>query len=122
MPTPQPARSTARSTVLVVHLAAAFTYCTVALGSMVCATDSSSTCPAWPVCYADQVGPNLQASLGENPILEFVHRVIAFGALCLLAASAYRLRGHRDRRLGLLPWVALATLPGRIAPQRARRG
>lgn len=93
---------------LLVHLAAAFTYCTVALGSMVCATDSSSACPAWPVCYADQVGPNLQTSLGQNPILEFVHRVIAFGALCLIAAAAWRGRRERDPRLRVLPWIALA--------------
>ncbi len=92
---------------LLVHLAAAFTWCTVALGSMVCATDSSSACPAWPVCYADQVGPNLQTGWGENPILEFVHRVIAFTALCLIAATAIKGRRHPDPRLRVLPWFAL---------------
>lgn len=97
-----------RKNALLLHLAAAFTFCTVALGSMVCATDSSSACPAWPVCYADQVGPNLQGSLGENPMLEFVHRVIAFGALCLIAASAWKGRGQSDVRLRVLPWFALA--------------
>ena len=35
-------------------------FITVLLGGVVCATDSSSACPAWPVCYADQVGPDLR--------------------------------------------------------------
>lgn len=100
--------ATPTSNALVVHLAAAFTYCTIALGSMVCATDSSSACPAWPVCYAGQVGPNLQTSLGENPIIEFVHRVIAFFTLCLIAATAVKFRKHGDARLRVLPWIALA--------------
>lgn len=104
--------ATPTSNALLVHLAAAFTYCTIALGSMVCATDSSSACPAWPVCYADQVGPNLQSSLGENPMIEFVHRFIAFVTLCLIAATAVKFRRHRDARLRVLPWIALAGAVG----------
>ncbi|NHB84684.1 hypothetical protein G7085_08875 [Tessaracoccus sp. HDW20] len=52
-----------------------------------CATDSSSTCPAWPVCYADQVGPDLAPGWLENPIIEFVHRFISFSGLVLLGVS-----------------------------------
>ncbi len=100
--------ATPTSNALLAHRAGAFTYCSIALGSMVCATDSSSACPAWPVCYADQIGPNLQGSLGENPMIEFVHRLIAFVTLCLIAATALRFRRHQDRRLRVLPWIALA--------------
>lgn len=89
------------------HLAAAFTFVTIALGSMVCATDSSSSCPAWPVCYADRVGPQLQAGWLENPAIEFVHRAISFTALVLLAYAGWLGRHSHDRRLRVMPWVAL---------------
>ena len=84
-----------------------FIVVTVALGGMVCATDSSSACPAWPVCYANQVGPVIQAGWLENPVIEFVHRAISFAALVLLGVSGWMGRRHADPRVRILPWVAL---------------
>ena len=83
-------------------------FITVLLGGIVCATDSSSACPAWPVCYADQVGPDLRPGWLENPIIEFVHRFISFAGLVLLGVSGWLGRRSADARLRVYPWVALA--------------
>ncbi|SHI80544.1 cytochrome c oxidase assembly protein subunit 15 [Tessaracoccus bendigoensis DSM 12906] len=87
-------------------------FITVALGGMVCATDSSSACPAWPVCYSDQVGPGIQVGWLENPVIEFIHRLISFTALVLLGVSGWLGRRSRDPRLRVYPWVALACAVG----------
>lgn len=85
---------------------------TVMLGGMVCATDSSSACPAWPVCYADRVGPGLQIGWLENPVIEFVHRAISFAALVLLGVSGWLGRRSPDVRVRVFPWVALVCAVG----------
>lgn len=92
----------------VVRLANIAIFTTVLLGGMVCATDSSSSCPAWPVCYADQVAPALRAGWLENPVIEFVHRFISFAGLVLLGVAGWLGRRSPDARLRVLPWVALA--------------
>ncbi|QIK73009.1 cytochrome oxidase assembly protein [Propioniciclava coleopterorum] len=92
--------------------AAILIFVTVTLGGVVCATDSSSACPAWPVCYADQVGPALQAGWLENPIIEFVHRAISFAGLVLLGVSGRLGRRSADARVRVLPWVALGCAVG----------
>ena len=107
-PTPDPDRLHRR----VLWFAAGFTFTTVALGSMVCATDSSSACPAWPVCYADQVAPGLQVGWLENPAIEFVHRVISSLCLILLAWASWLGRRTPDPRLRVLPPVALVLALG----------
>lgn len=87
-------------------------FVTVLLGSMVCSTDSSSSCPAWPACYPDQVAPNLQVGWLENPAIEFIHRFIAFAGLVLLAVTGWFGRRHTDPRVRVLPWIALACAIG----------
>lgn len=87
-------------------------FVTVLLGSIVCATDSSSTCPAWPACYPDQIAPELQTGWIENPIIEFVHRAIAFAALVLIGLTGWFGRKSADVRVRVLPWVALACAVG----------
>ena len=87
-------------------------FITVLLGGMVCATDSSSACPAWPACYSDQVGPAIQIGWLENPIIEFVHRAISFAALVLLGLSGWLGRRSPDPRVRLYPWIALALAIG----------
>lgn len=94
------------------RLAALFVFVTVLLGGMVCATDSSSACPAWPACYPDQVGPDLKPDWLENPIIEFVHRAISFAALVFLVWAGWLGRRSRDVRLRVLPWMALACAVG----------
>ncbi len=96
----------------VARWAAALIFVTVLLGAMVCATDSSSSCPAWPACYPDKVAPGLRAGWLENPVIEFVHRAISFAALVLLAWSGVLGRRHADARVRVLPWVALACAVG----------
>ena len=87
-------------------------FVTVLLGGIVCATDSSSACPAWPVCYADQVGPDLHTGWLENPIIEFVHRAISFTGLVLLGVAGWLGRRSRDPRVRVLPWIALGCAVG----------
>ncbi|HHV21147.1 MAG TPA: hypothetical protein GXZ30_06385 [Propionibacterium sp.] len=100
--TPNPARVR-----LVYQLAAGFLFVTIALGSMVCATDSSSACPAWPVCYADQIGPDRTAGWLNNPAIEFIHRLISFLALVFTGYAGWLGRREKDVRLRVFPWVAL---------------
>lgn len=87
-------------------------FITVLLGSVVCATDSSSSCPAWPACYPTQIGPELQTGWLENPIIEFVHRAIAFAGLVLIGLTGWFGRHSADARLRVLPWVSLACAIG----------
>ncbi len=87
-------------------------FVTILLGSMVCATDSSSTCPAWPACYPDQIAPQLQVGWLENPVIEFVHRAIAFSGLVLTGLTGWFGRRHPDGRVRVLPWVALVCAVG----------
>lgn len=100
-------------TTIVYRAAAVITFAAVALGALVCATDSSSACPNWPGCYVGQVMPEGTV----HPLLEFIHRVAAVSTGPLLLAAAVlglRLRrrtaaGRRiDPIVQVLPWVALA--------------
>lgn len=84
--------------------AAIVTFGAVALGSVVCATDSSAACPNWPGCYRGQVTPEAEL----NPVLEFVHRVVAVSTGPLLLAAAVVGLRSRDLLVRVLPWIALA--------------
>lgn len=102
---PTPATIPATATVTLYRVAAVLTFAAVALGSLVCATDSSAACPNWPGCYVGQLMPRVAL----NPIIEFVHRVIAVSTgPVLLAAALVGLRRRRDLTVAVLPWVALA--------------
>jgi len=86
-------------------VAAVATFLTVTLGAVNSATDSGMACPTWPGCYPEQFGP-----AGEiHPLIEFVHRVVAFstGPLLLAAAIAGLRLERRHLRAKVLPWVAL---------------
>lgn len=98
--------------VRIFQTAMVLTTITIALGSMVCATDSSSACPAWPACYADQIGPEVQGGWLENPIIEFVHRAISFACLVFLGVAGWVGRKSSDPRIRILPWVALGCAIG----------
>lgn len=78
---------------------------TLALGSVVCATDASASCPNWPGCYVGQLTPRAHT----QPVVEFVHRVISssiglFAVASVIAGVVFR---RRDRKLVVLPVVAL---------------
>ncbi|NLT31414.1 MAG: cytochrome oxidase assembly protein [Propionibacterium sp.] len=95
------ARSRGTGTLFVV--AALTTLGAVILGSVVCATDSSAACPNWPGCYPGQIGP--EAHL--NPVLEFVHRVVAVSTGPLLLVAALLGLRDRNRLVRFAPWLAL---------------
>lgn len=92
--------------VTVYRLAAGFTFLAVAMGALVCATNSGAGCPTWPGCRVGTIAPQWQL----GPVIEFTHRVVAIGAGPLILAAAVlslRLPGA-DRWVRVLPWVALA--------------
>ncbi len=103
MPKIPSAPSTAALTVF--RLSALFTFLAVAMGALVCATQSGASCPTWPGCRPDQIAPQWQLS----PLIEFTHRVVAMAAGPLvLAAAVMSLRmGGPDRWVRILPRVAL---------------
>lgn len=78
---------------------------TLALGSTVCATDASASCPNWPGCYVGRLTPQAHT----QPVIEFVHRVISssiglFGLASVIVGWIHR---RRNRMLLVLPLVAL---------------
>ncbi|MEO6143762.1 MAG: hypothetical protein ABIP19_07275, partial [Dermatophilaceae bacterium] len=103
MPQIPSAPSTAALTVF--RLAALFTFLAVAMGALVCATQSGASCPTWPGCRPDQIAPQWQLS----PLIEFTHRVVAMaaGPLVLAAAVMSFRMGGPDRWARILPRVAL---------------
>ena len=85
-------------------VAAVLTVASVVMGTVVCATESGAACPNWPGCYPDQFAPEVAL----NPMIEFIHRVVAAltGPAVLVAALlGRRLADPAPRRLA---WVALA--------------
>lgn len=87
------------------HLASLFTFLTVAMGTVVCATNSGNACPTWPGCDPGRLVPQWEL----NPIIEFTHRLVAGTAGLLLVAAAVvaiRLRGAGPR-VRVLPWLAI---------------
>ncbi|HQY99407.1 MAG TPA: hypothetical protein PKV13_06785 [Propionicimonas sp.] len=93
-----------RTTRVWLIVAAAFAFASVVMGTVVCATESGAACPNWPGCYPDQFAPEVAL----NPMIEFVHRVIAglTGPAVLIAAVvARKVPDPRPRRLA---WIGLA--------------
>jgi cytochrome c oxidase assembly protein subunit 15 len=107
VPAPQTAPPAAVPTaaLTVFRLAALFTFLAVAMGAVVCATGSGAACATWPGCQPDQITPQWQL----NPMIEFVHRVVAMsaGPLVLAAAVMSRRLGGQNRWLRILLLVAL---------------
>lgn len=88
--------------------AAALTLASVVMGAVVCATQSGAACPNWPGCYDEQFLPSVQAGLGENPLVEFSHRVVAGAAGPVVLAAAILGRRLPDARPRRLAWLGLA--------------
>ncbi|HSN42977.1 MAG TPA: hypothetical protein VLR88_02845 [Propionibacteriaceae bacterium] len=82
------------------------TFLTVMLGAVNSATESGMACPTWPGCYPEKFGPVAEI----HPLIEFVHRVVAFstGPLLLAAAVAGLRLGRQHLRAKILPWLAIA--------------
>jgi cytochrome c oxidase assembly protein subunit 15 len=77
--------------------AAIMTVLLIALGGVVCATESSQGCPDWPWCYGRLIPP-----LRMDSIIEYTHRLFAGLTSLLIVAAA--VLGWRDVRS--IRWVS----------------
>ncbi|MFZ0531050.1 MAG: hypothetical protein WAL91_11015 [Propionicimonas sp.] len=85
-------------------IAAVLAMASVVMGAVVCATESGAACPNWPGCYPDRFAPQAQL----NPMIEFVHRVVAALTGPAVLVAAILARKVEDRLPRRLAWVALA--------------
>ncbi|HET7723757.1 MAG TPA: hypothetical protein VFK68_03895 [Propionibacteriaceae bacterium] len=107
-----PAAAVPIATRRVFDLAALLTLLAVALGSVVCATESGFECGNWPGCTASALLPSgpVTSFFYKNPWIEMTHRTSAIlaGPLALAAGIlALRLR-HVHPLVKVLPWVTVA--------------
>lgn len=100
-----------KSTVALFRTATLFTAIAVAMGSVVCATESGFECGNWPGCTDSALLPSGQVAtfLYRNPWIEMIHRVSAVLAGPLaLAAGIMALRLKRvNPVVRVLPWVTM---------------
>lgn len=85
--------------------AAAMTCFLVAMGGIVCATESGAGCPDWPGCYGRIVPPPQ-----VNSIIEYTHRLSAALTTPLILASV-AVTWWRTRRLRWVSWPLALVLP-----------
>ncbi len=93
-------------------LATVLTFLAVALGSVVCATESGFECGNWPGCTASALLPSgpVTSFFYRNPWIEMTHRtsaILAGPAALAAAILALRLKGAHPL-VKVLPWVTVA--------------
>lgn len=94
------------------QLATLLTFLAVALGSIVCATESGFECGNWPGCTASALLPSgpVTSFFYKNPWIEMTHRtsaILAGPAALAAAVLALRLKSAHPL-VKVLPWVTVA--------------
>ena len=94
------------------QLATLLTFLAVALGSVVCATESGFECGNWPGCTASALLPSgpVTSFFYKNPWIEMTHRtsaILAGPAALAAAILVLRLKGAHPL-VKVLPWVTVA--------------
>jgi heme a synthase len=84
--------------------AAVMTTLLVALGGIVCATESGAGCPDWPGCYGRIVPPPQ-----VNAVIEYSHRLVAGLTFPLILAAAW-VSWRRARAIRWLVWPLTASV------------
>ena len=103
-PAPNSTRITRGHRNLVV-VAAAVTTLLIALGGIVCATESGAGCPDWPGCYGRIVPPPQ-----VNAVIEYTHRFVAGITTPLILAAAW-FSWRRTRTIRWLVRPLLVAIP-----------
>jgi cytochrome c oxidase assembly protein subunit 15 len=85
--------------------AAAITTLLIALGGIVCATESGAGCPDWPGCYGRLVPPPQ-----VNAVIEYTHRFVAALTTPLILAAAW-VSWRRARTIRWLTRPLLFAIP-----------
>ena len=88
-----------------VVVAAAVTTLLIALGGIVCATESGAGCPDWPGCYGRIVPPPQ-----VNAVIEYTHRFVAGITTPLILAAAW-FSWRRARTIRWLVRPLLVAIP-----------
>ncbi len=88
-------------------VAAIFSVLLIAMGGILCVTQSIRSCPDWPGCFGKFYPP-----LETSPILEYTHRFLALvsGLLILAAAIAGLVRSRHQGWIVFPPLVAVVLL------------
>ncbi len=86
-------------------VAAAMTTLLIALGGIVCATESGAGCPDWPGCYGRLIPPPQ-----VNAVIEYTHRFVAGITTPLILAAAW-VSWRRTRTIRWLTRPLLVAIP-----------
>jgi len=79
----------------------------IAIGALVRATGSGLGCPDWPLCHGGAVPPS---DMGHEPVIEYLHRVVAAAVGLLIIGNAW-LAWRHFRASAVIAWGALVAVP-----------